>query len=266
MDTHEKNRIIFNEAKKYLEQNANSLKYQQYFIMPKIDTLEEAFEVAVSSVRDITVISGVIHYNENYSIIKECLFDFDYKKVLNQYGSGKDERYQKLYRLFRDKIISDGEDTPNNSWCKFARNICGVADYLSNFNSIEELLCYLNQPNNTDERIQLAKEIVSRNIFLWKFKMVCNWLKDIGANGFAKPDNVLTYILTGLKLADDNDESVFKAVNLMAEDTNTSVFIIDRVLWLIGTSDASVIKEIERKRGSNKEDFVKIVLSKINDN
>lgn len=259
MEIIEKNRIIFSEAKKYLEQNANPIKYQHYFDEPKMHSLEEAFEVAVSSVRDITVTGGVIHYDENYAIIKECLFDFDYKQVFIQYGNGKDEHYKNLLSCFIEKIQPKG----TTSWDRFSRNICGIAEFLSQYNSIEEMLSYLNRPKNADERIQLVNDIVSHNITLWQFKMVCNWLKDIGANGFAKPDSVLSFIFTELNLADDNKESIFKAVNLIAQDNNTSVFLVDRIFWLIGTSAATVIKEIERKKGKNKKDFVKLVSSKI---
>ena len=124
----------------------------------------------------------------------------------------------------------------------------------------------MNKPQNADERIQLARSIESRNITLWKYKMVCNWLKDIGVNGFTKPDSVLSYIFSKLNLAEDEEESIFKAVNLMADDNNLSVFFVDMVFWLIGNSTASVIKDIERKNGKNKEDFVNTVLSMINDN
>lgn len=262
MNIHELNRIIFNEAKQYLEQNANPLKYKHYFEEPQMHSLEEAFEVAVSSVRDITVTGGVIHYDDNYNIIKNCLFNYDYKQVLKQYGNGKDERYKKLFNCFIEKIQPEG----TSSWEKFSKNICGVAEYLAQFDSIESMLSSFNQLKNADDRINLIKDIVSRNITLWKFKMVCNWLKDIGANGFAKPDSVLTSIFSELKLADDNDESVFKAVNLMAQDNNASVFLVDRVFWLIGTNTSTVVSEIEREKGKNKEDFIKTVLSKLNNN
>lgn len=262
MDIHEKNRVIFQAAKQYLEQNANPLKYQHYLIKPQIHSLKEAFETAVRSVRDITVIGGVIHYDDNYTIIKECLFDFDHKRVLAEYGNGKDDRCNTLYNRFFEKIHPQGEKT----WKLFSRNICGVAEYLSQFDSIDEMFSILNKPQNADERIQLARSIESRNITLWKYKMVCNWLKDIGVYGFTKPDSVLSYIFSKLNLAEDEEESIFKAVNLMADDNNLSVFFVDMVFWLIGNSTASVIKDIERKNGKNKEDFVNTVLSMINDN
>lgn len=255
MDIHEKNRVIFQAAKQYLEENANPLKYQHYLIRPQIHSLNEAFEIAVRSVRDITVTGGVIHYDDNYMIIKECLFDFDYKQVLAEYGNGKDDRYNTLYNRFFEKIHPQGE----KSWKLFSRNICGVAEYLSQFDSIDEMFFILNKPQNADERIQLARSIESCNITLWKYKMVCNWLKDIGVNGFTKPDSVLSYIFSELNLAEDEEESVFKAVNLMADDNNKSVFFVDMVFWLIGNSSPFVKKEIERIEGKNKEDFVKMV-------
>ena len=262
MNVHELNRIIFNEAKEYLEQNANHLKYKHHFEEPQMNSLEEAFEVAVSSVRDITVTGRVIHYDDNYTIIKNCLFNFDYKQVLKQYGNGKDGRYEKLFNCFVEKIHPEG----TTSWTNFAKNICGVAEYLAQFDSIESMLSSFNQLKNADDRIYLIKNIVSRNITLWKFKMVSNWLKDIGATGFAKPDSVLTSIFSKLKLADENDESVFKAAYLMAQDNNVSVFFVDKVFWLIGTNSPTVVSEIERKKGKNKEDFIKTVLSKLNNN
>ena len=259
MDIHEKNRVIFQAANQYLEQNANPVKFQHYLIKPQIHSLEEAFEVAVRSVRDITVTGGVIHYDDNYAIIKECLFDFDYTRVLAVYGNGKDDRYKALFDCFFERIKPQGERT----WKLFSRNICGVAEYLAQFDSIDEMFCILNKPQNADERIQLARSIEALGITLWKYKMVCNWLKDIGANGFTKPDSVLSYIFTPLNLAEDDEEAIFKAVNLMADDNNTSVFLVDMIFWLIGNSSPFVKKEIERKEGKNKEDFVKVALDLI---
>ena len=163
------------------------------------------------------------------------------------------------------EIESNGEDSENNSWNKYAKNVCAIAAYITRFDSEEDMIKYFNRAKNVDERIALADEIASE-IPYWGFKMACNWLKDIGINGFAKPDNVLSYIFTNLGLAEKNDKLIFKAINQMAEDNHTPTFTVDMVFWLIGNSTASVIKDIERKNGKNKEDFVNTVLSMINDN
>jgi len=264
MDIHEKNRVIFKAAKQYLEQNANSVKYQHYLAEREIHSLEEAFEVAVRSINDQTILGGVIGYGDgeegsNGHTIKRCLFDLDYKKVYAVYGDGQtDERYKELYRCFRGSIDSKGEDNDNNSWNKYAKNVCGIAAYISRFDSAEDMLGYFECKQNADERIALAEEIAAE-IPYWSFKMACNWLKDIGINGFAKPDNVLSYIFTNLGLAEKDDKLIFKAINQMAEDNQTPTFIVDMVFWLIGNSTASVVTDIERKKGKNKEDFVKTV-------
>ena len=262
MDIHEKNRVIFQFAKQYLEQNANPLKCQRYLAERKIHSLEDAFEVAVRSINDQTVLGGVIGYGDgeegsNGQIIKRCLFDLDYKKVYAVYGNGKtDNRFKELYRSFRDAIKSNGEDNENNSWHKYAKNVCGIAAYISDFDSVEDMLGYFNRSQTAAERIALAEDIATKTPY-WSFKMACNWLKDIGISGFAKPDSVLSFIFTELNLAENDEKSIFKAVSLMADDNNESVFFVDMVFWLIGNKTASVIKEIERKKGKNKEDFVK---------
>ena len=262
MDIHEKNRVIFQFAKQYLEQNANPLKCQRYLAERKIHSLEDAFEVAVRSINDQTVLGGVIGYGDgeegsNGQIIKRCLFDLDYKKVYAFYGNGKtDNRFKELYRSFRDAIKSNGEDNENNSWHKYAKNVCGIAAYISDFDSVEDMLGYFNRSQTAAERIALAEDIATKTPY-WSFKMACNWLKDIGISGFAKPDSVLSFIFTELNLAENDEKSIFKAVSLMADDNNESVFFVDMVFWLIGNKTASVIKEIERKKGKNKEDFVK---------
>ena len=262
MDIHEKNRVIFQAAKQYLEQNANPLKYQRYFAERKFHSLKDAFEVAVRSVNDQSCLGGIIGYGDGAEgsrgqIIKRCLFDLDYKKVYEVYGDGKkDKRYEKLYRCFREAIESNGKDDQNNSWKKYAKNVCGIAAYISQFNSAEDMSQYFNCPQNADERIALAEKI-AEEIPQWGFKMACNWLKDIGISGFAKPDSVLSYIFTNLGLSEKKDKLVFKAINQMAEDNQTSTFVVDMVFWLIGNNTESVKKDIERKKGSGKEDFVK---------
>ena len=126
MDIHEKNRVIFQAAKQYLEQNANPQKCQRYLAKRDIHSLEDAFEVAVRSINDQTMLGGVIGYGDGKEgskgqIIKRCLFDLDYKKVYEAYGDGKtDKRYEKLYRCFREAIESNREDSENKSWNKYA--------------------------------------------------------------------------------------------------------------------------------------------------
>lgn len=272
MDIHEKNRVIFQAAKEYLEQNANPLKCQHYLAERKIHSLEDAFEVAVRSVNDQTYLGGVIGYGNGEEgskgqIIKHCLFNLDYKKVYAVYGNGKtDNRYEELYRCFREAIESNGEDSEDNSWKKYAKNVCGIAAYISRFDSAEDMLTYFNRAKNVDERIALADEI-SSEIPQWGFKMACNWLKDIGISGFAKPDTVLSYIFTNLGLAEKDDKNVdkliFKAINQMADDNQTPTFVVDMVFWLLGNNTESVKKDIERKKGSGKEDFVKTTKVKL---
>ena len=185
MDIHEKNRVIFQAAKQYLEQNANPQKCQRYLVKRDIHSLEDAFEVAVRSINDQTMLGGVIGYGDGKEgskgqIIKRCLFDLDYKKVYEAYGDGKtDKRYEKLYRCFREAIESNGEDSENNSWNKYAKNVCAIAAYITRFDSEEDMIKYFNRAKNVDERIALADEIASE-IPYWGFKMACNWLKDIG--------------------------------------------------------------------------------------
>lgn len=271
MEIHEKNRVIYQAAKLYLEQNANPLKCQHYLAEREIHSLKDAFEIAVRSINDQTYLGGVIRYGDgedgsNGQIIKHCLFNLDYKKVYAVYGDGKtDTRYEALYRCFRDAIESNGTDDQKNSWKKYAKNVCGIAAYISRFDSLEDMLEYFNRTKNADERIALADKIAAE-IPYWGFKMACNWLKDIGISGFAKPDNVLSYIFINLGLAEKDDKLIFKAINQMAEDNQESAFIVDMVFWLIGNSTASVIKDIERKKGKGKEDFVNTVLSMINNN
>ena len=64
MDIHEKNRVIFQAAKQYLEQNANPQKCQRYLAKRDIHSLEDAFEVAVRSINDQTMLGGVIGYGD----------------------------------------------------------------------------------------------------------------------------------------------------------------------------------------------------------
>ena len=168
MDIHEKNRVIFQAAKQYLEQNANPQKCQRYLAKRDIHSLEDAFEVAVRSINDQTMLGGVIGYGDGKEgskgqIIKRCLFDLDYKKVYEAYGDGKtDKRYEKLYRCFREAIESNGEDSENNSWNKYAKNVCAIAAYITRFDSEEDMIKYFNRAKNVDERIALADELPQR--------------------------------------------------------------------------------------------------------
>ena len=64
--------------------------------------------------------------------------------------------------VFGKQSNRTGEDSENNSWNKYAKNVCAIAAYITRFDSEEDMIKYFNRAKNVDERIALADELPQR--------------------------------------------------------------------------------------------------------
>lgn len=200
---------LFNIGINYLKENAPCLIDKEnwheferiYFTKPNYSSLENAyFEIPNSmysqrrgkylkyAVNEASILK-IIHGD---SAKKTC----DYKYVYKKYGSD----YQKLLNDLRAAIgFAIKNDNPNkNSWVVFAKSICNSAIYLSKFNDFNELVSYCTKETPSD-RLEVANQILKQQGAGSKqLIMTLNWLKDIGINGYCKPDLHVCRIITGI--------------------------------------------------------------------
>ena len=120
MDIHEKNRVIFQAAKQYLEQNANPQKCQRYLAKRDIHSLEDAFEVAVRSINDQTMLGGVIGYGDG----KEGRLSSDVCLILIIRKSMRLTAMEKRTNDMRSSIVVFGKQS--NRTVRIAKIIHGI--------------------------------------------------------------------------------------------------------------------------------------------
>jgi hypothetical protein len=71
------------------------------------------------------------------------------------------------------------------------------------------------------------------------FALACDFLNELGYEGYAKPDVHLRDIFTELDLCPRNasDYQVFKAVVRIARHVGQSPYHVDKLFWLIGSGN-----------------------------
>ena len=263
---------IYELCIQYLKENVPSLNDEQnwnqfeklYFAKPNYSCLENVFfEIPNSmysqrrgmyikySVNESAILT-ILHGD---SVQKTC----EYQYVSKTYGKDFMKLVEDLQKAIGFQILNDN---PNrNSWVIFAKSICDSALFLSKYTSYDDLVAYCVKDNPAD-RFDIAKKIArQRGAGCSSVIMTLNWLKDIGIEGYCKPDIHLCRIITGIfkdeflekgkpytstcmseweeKLPGKTkvQKDVFiKAVHQAVHD-NADLFAVDRILFLIGSGD-----------------------------
>ncbi|MDE6679376.1 MAG: hypothetical protein K2K02_10095 [Ruminococcus sp.] len=132
--------------------------------------------------------------------------------------------------------------------------------FLSESNDIDELYALLENAVSFEDKIKLENYIASK-IDWWGFTMANNWIKDMGMTSFCKPDQHVTAIIDGIYKTETDEKNVLIKVLEVANECKVSLFVLDRVLFLVGSKDFYSHLEIKRLYKSckgNREEFIEL--------
>ena len=90
--------------------------------------------------------------------------------------------------------------------------------------------------------------------------MTSNWIKDMGVTGYCKPDQHLLAIIDGIYQTGSHEKDVFIKTVEVAEQCNVSPFVLDRVLFLVGSGDfyGQGHESIKKSYDGNEEEFIRL--------
>lgn len=194
-------------------------------------------------------------------VLKDVLFDFDHKKVLEHYRfkekSLLSDAIKELIKAGKIKEETKVRVNDNSLWPKFCNSILSSAKFLSKFKDIDDLIDWMNFFNK-DSRSRVALPmIISKEVEGFGFALACDFLKEIGYEGFGKPDVHIKEVFYGLKLSDSKEDYfVFNDLVEFANLADKSPFYIDKLFWLCSTGNFHYDK-IEVK--TNRSDFIKFL-------
>ena len=240
MNTKEKNAMIYHSAYQYLIEilpcSLSENDLEKYFWGDKKDfsSLKDVFEQMIHSAQNYQRMPNVIKFQERREKIKNILFDFDVKKIVETY------EIEELYKIFRKEFNITSADNKFNSWHKWSKSIIDSAKFLSEFKNVDDFKGFVGQFDyNVHTRMALPL-LISEKISGMGFALACDFLKELGYINYPKPDVHLIDVLHDVGLSEKDPLSVFEAIVKMSEyckeffkNENITPYQIDKIIWLI---------------------------------
>lgn len=183
-----------------------------------------------------------VNYNPNldyeFCYLNETLFNFDPKKVLNEYRyynselqlfrnikmgiselSKVNQNNQGLKNLENNKSLS--KENPNY-WVSFSKSIISIAEFLSRFNNIDEFNKFIKEFDIDDEkRIYLAL-LLDNEIHGYGFALACDFLKENCNEKYIKPDTHIIKLFTNSYIVEKLDIKISKETMEKAKEIEDS--------------------------------------------
>ena len=126
---------------------------------------------------------------------------------------------------------------PRAIWPQYCKTILSAARFMTRFSTVSNFYEWADSfQQDVESRISLAKQL-SGAIHGMGFALTCDFLKELGYEGYPKPDVHVKEIFMALELcaAGVNDFEVFRAVTRVAGNVRVTPYTVDRLFWLIGS-------------------------------
>ncbi|MGI6395024.1 MAG: hypothetical protein ACOX2F_09935 [bacterium] len=260
---------IVNAAYNYLKEKTNNNEeiIKKHLKVPeKPNEMKDVFKRMIISSANRQMGKNVIlgrteKDGDEIGILKDVLFDFDHKKVLEHYRfkekSLLSDAIKELIKAGKIKEETKVRVNDNSLWPKFCNSILSSAKFLSKFKDIDDLIDWMNFFNK-DSRSRVALPmIISKEIEGFGFALACDFLKEIGYEGFGKPDVHIKEIFYGLKLSDSKEDYfVFNDLVEFANLAGKSPYYVDKLFWLCCTGN---FHYDNIKVETNRKDFIEFL-------
>jgi hypothetical protein len=150
--------------------------------------------------------------------------------------------------------------TPRAIWPQYCKTILSAARFMTRFSTASDFYEWTDSfQQNVESRISLAKQL-SGCIHGMGFALTCDFLKELGYEGYPKPDVHVKEIFMALELCATgvNDYEVFRAVARVAGNVGGTPYTVDRLFWLIGSGYFYADLHIGNngRIGSHKKQFI----------
>ena len=150
--------------------------------------------------------------------------------------------------------------TPRAIWPQYCKTILSAARFMTQFSTASDFYAWVDSfEQDVESRISLVKQL-SNAIHGMGLALTCDFLKELGYEGYPKPDVHVKGIFTALELcpANANDIEVFRAVARVSEHVGVTLYNVDRLFWLIGSGYFYADPHIGRdgRIGNHKREFI----------
>ena len=232
----------------------------------KLENLNDAYYKLLCSAINRNHMENTIG---NIKELKQYLFDFDPKKVFDEY-----KNWEEICDVFIEKHDKGGfinKEKGNSHWVMFFRSAYDGAKFLSKFIDLDDLKNYINEYLKYKEvneelyvenMIKLVYEI-SEQIIGFGFALTCDFIKEHFSTDFIKPDTHIKEIFISLGLCpkNANDIEIFKLVYKFSKEAGITPYSVDKLFWIIGSGRFDILETTIK---TNKDEFIQNIKRDLN--
>lgn len=257
-----KRRTMFNEGFEYLVKKGNGqvtneliklyLKDYERRKSTQINGKDGLFYRMIEHARNRQRISNAVDYKprlkseDNYDpnidyefcYLNETLFNFDPKKVLNEYRYYNSEL--QLFNNIKIGISELSKENPNNQnlkdlknrpslnkenpnlWISFSKSIISIAEFLSRFNNIDEFNKFIKEFDIDDKKRIYLAFMLGNEIHGYGFALACDFLKENCNEKYVKPDTHIIKLFTNRDIVEKLDLKIIQETIDKAKETKDS--------------------------------------------
>jgi hypothetical protein len=220
-----------------------------------LSDIPQVFAQMTFHMQNATMISNIVKFEKNYSLLKSVTFGFNPTDFLGHYSNATTRINDFVNDLRWNPSINIGlkwnsqKSTNKDAIAKrFAQSMFECAEYLSNFNTRQEVLNDLKcHSTSTNSLIHYFKSKINTG---FSVALTCDFLKEFDTyfEFLPKPDIHIKNVIEALKKCEykkdiDLVEEVQRItrninVQLTAQgDSPITVYQLDRMIWLVCTGN-----------------------------
>ncbi len=180
--------------------------------------------------------------------IKGLLFDFDPAEIKKEYG--KEKGLYSLIDVFNTKLsLKKKIDVQKDrQWREFCEGVISIAVFLSEFQDKKAFDAFVNDFQRNKYSREALPMLLDKEISGFGFALACDFLKEVGYDGYPKPDVHLMDVFQKSGLCKRNDYDVFKTIIEVAGTVGKTPYEVDKRIWLVCSGNFYYDKKVTGKK------------------
>ena len=148
---------------------------------------------------------------------------------------------------------------PEGVWPKYCRTILTAAQFLARFQDGEDFYAWANRMYGDLRSQDALPLLIQRDVYGIAYALACDFLKEKGFLDYGKPDTHVIDILNHVGLCQEGmPASAYQdELRAIALANQTSAYAVDKLIWLIGSSDFYQSANKPEKINQAKRKFLK---------
>jgi hypothetical protein len=187
--------------------------------------------------------------------LSEILFKFNPAKVVAEY----DDHFDLIDAIKKANIKTPVKIDKNNNrshWSIYLKSAISSAKFLAAFKKADEFHDFVESFYGSPYSRLALPLLLKEEIEGFGFALSCDFLKENGYSGFAKPDTHINDICRAVGISSaKTDFGVFKDVIAYCTAQNIVPYEFDKLMWLVG-SGSFYLADLKIK--TKKHDFINI--------